>query len=80
MNSTEVDEGSGMILRRVYNLINLPLGSLYANALNEPVEISRMACVTLNLVAIEKFVSLLRQNVLVCGILMLILGLQALSL
>ena len=44
--------------------INLPLGSLYANALNEPVEISSMACVTLNSVAIEKFVSLLRRTAL----------------
>lgn len=44
--------------------VNLPLGSLYANALKQPVEISSMACVTLNSVAIEKFVSLLRRTAL----------------
>jgi len=44
--------------------VNLPLGSLYAYALKESVEINGMACVTVNSVAIEKFVSLLRRTAL----------------
>lgn len=42
--------------------IELSLSSLYANALNKAAEVQKMACVTVNSTASEKFVSLLRRT------------------